>query len=196
MEKKLMCFAAKENPLYLITGQPENDVEQFLALLASSLIKGVKLVQIRAKSLSSDQYAQLAIEAVKLCHQYQAKVLLNQHLHLLNATQADGIHLPSQELMQLTQRPVSEKLLFSAACHTKEQILHASAIKADFVVLSPVLATPSSPNGKPLGWKNFENIARIVDIPLYALGGMTPKDIPIAKAHGAIGVAAIRSLWG
>jgi 8-oxo-dGTP diphosphatase len=196
MENKLMCFTVKENPLYLITGQPENDVEKFLALLTSSLIKGVKLVQIRAKSLSSDQYAILAKEAVKLCHQYQAKALLNQHPHLLNLTQADGIHLPSQQLMQLTQRPVSAKLLFSAACHTKEQILHASAIKADFVVLSPVLATPSSPNGIPLGWKNFENIARIVDVPLYALGGMTPKDIPIAKAHGAIGIAAIRSLWG
>jgi thiamine monophosphate synthase len=65
----------------------------------------------------------------------------------------------------------------------------------DFVVLSPVFATPSSPNGKALGWKNFGDIARTVDIPIYALGGMTPKDLPTAKANGAIGIAAIRSLW-
>ena len=183
-------------PLYLITGKPEDDLEKFLDRLRSALIGGIKLVQIRAKSLHEEQYAKLASAAVKLCHQYQAKALLNGHLPLLAPTQADGIHLPSQDLMRLTDRPVVVDRLFSAACHTKEQILHAQAINADFVVLSPVFTTPSSPKGKALGWENFAEIAHSVNLPIYALGGMSPEDIPTARAHGAIGIAAIRSLWG
>lgn len=193
---KTTPFIVQENPLYLITGKPEDDLEKFLELLTISLNNGVKLVQIRAKSLHDDQYAKLATAAVKLCHQYQTKALLNQHPHLLNHTKADGIHFPSRELMQLRQRPVISNFLFSAACHTKEQILHASAIKADFVVLSPVFATRSSPHGTALGWENFAQIAATVHIPIYALGGMSPEDILTARIHGAIGIAAIRSLWG
>ncbi len=191
-----MGFIAQENPLHLITGNSEADTEKFLELLTTALINGIKLVQIRAKSLSSDQYANLASAAVELCHQYQAKALMNGHMNLLSSSDADGIHLPSKDLMQLTHRPVSKEFLFSVACHNKEQILQAKLVQADFVLLSPVLATPSCPSDEPLGWEKFSEIARTVDIPVYALGGMTSEDLSIAKAHGAVGIAAIRSLWG
>ena len=32
-------------------------------------------------------------------------------------------------------------------------------------------------------------------LPIYAIGGLQPDDIPTARAHGAQGIAAIRGLW-
>jgi thiamine-phosphate diphosphorylase len=183
-------------PLYLITGKPEEDLEKFLELLKVSLVSGVKLVQIRAKSLSVEDYTVLATEAVKLCHQYSAKAILNNHIDLLDITGADGIHLSSQALMQISKRPCSSNILFSAACHDKEQIMHAKMVGADLILLSPVFSTPSSPQGKPLGWEKFSDLAKSIDIPVYALGGMTPGHLFLAKNHGAVGIAAIRSMWG
>jgi len=35
-----------------------------------------------------------------------------------------------------------------------------------------------------------------VDFPVYALGGLDERHIPIAHSHGAQGIAAIRGIWG
>jgi len=50
--------------------------------------------------------------------------------------------------------------------------------------------------GKPLGWERFSSLVKLAKMPIYALGGVTPNDIETARSHGAIGIAAIRSIWG
>jgi thiamine-phosphate diphosphorylase len=185
-----------EYPLYLISGEPCDTIKQFLQCLESSLNNHlIKLVQIRAASMDYENYRKLARKAVQLCHRYHAKAILNTHINLLEETQADGIHLPSRALMELKTRPVSQDYLFSAACHNEEEVIHASKINADFAVVSPIFPTQSSPTKKPLGWKNFSRLVKLSTIPVYALGNVTPSHLEIAKSHGAVGIAAIRSLW-
>ena len=78
------------HPVYLITGDVVNDSNTFLKNLQISLSSGIQMVQIRAKSLTIDDYRNLATTAVKLCHSYNTKVLLNTHLFLVNEVGADG----------------------------------------------------------------------------------------------------------
>ena len=37
---------------------------------------------------------------------------------------------------------------------------------------------------------------RGLPVPVYAIGGLGLQDLETARAHGAYGIAAIRSLWG
>lgn len=185
-----------EYPFYLITDKPFDNQKKFLELLELSLNSGVKLVQIRAKSLDEQAYRKLAMAAVKLCHQYHAKALLSQYINLVNEIGADGVHLPSSKLMQLIDRPVTAEYLLSVACHDAAQLRHAAHIQADFAVISPIFSTPSSPMGNPLGWEKFSALAAEATMPVYALGGMTPNQLEVARSYGAVGIAAIRSLWG
>jgi thiamine-phosphate pyrophosphorylase len=85
--------------------------------------------------------------------------------------------------------------LLSAACHNREQLLHADRIGADLVTLSPVLPTASHPEATPLGWEGFAELVRAAQVPVYALGGMETQHLPRAKEAGAQGIAAIRGLW-
>ena len=57
---------------YLITPQPgtQDDWPIFLQRLELSLQRGVKLIQLRATELNSENYLQLAIDVVDLCHRY------------------------------------------------------------------------------------------------------------------------------
>lgn len=184
------------DPIYLITGEPSNNEKEFLNYLENSLKNGIKLVQIRAKLLPKNTYKKLATAAIELCHQYQAKVLLNSHIGLVEELNADGIHLPSIDLMRLQKRPLTSSHIISAACHTKEQALQAANLKINLAVICPIFATPSSPKGNPLGWEKFSALAKLLKIPTYALGGLTPQHLEIARSHGATGIAAIRSVWG
>ena len=98
--------------------------------------------------------------------------------------------------MKLEKRPIPNNLLCSAACHNENEIQQATKVGVDFILISPVFPTSCFPNRDPLGWKKFSELVKLTSVPAYALGGMTPKDIPIAQFNGGIGIAGTRSLWG
>ena len=177
----------------LITPEPPQQVA-FLETLEQVLQQGVRMLQFRAKSLNQQDYTELAEKVIDLAQGYQAKVLLNSPFILPD--NAHGLHLTAQQLMALEQRPaLATHQMLSASCHTTQELLQASKVGVDFAFLSPVKATRSHPQVTPIGWYQFlENIGRI-NIPVYALGGMTEADIPVALEHGAQGVAAISALW-
>jgi len=181
-------------PLYLITSKPY-DKTLFLKLLRSALEKGVRLVQIRAKELNNEDYKKLSMAAIELCHEYDAKVLLSIKLDCMDELNADGVHLPSADMMNFNTRPIPNKYILSVACHNAEQVVHATTIDADLVIICPIFSTPSSPQGNPMGWSTFSTLSRLTTIPVYALGGVSPSDLDTARLHGATGIAAIRSLW-
>jgi 8-oxo-dGTP diphosphatase len=184
---------------YLVTPDPGDDLAAFLAQLESRLREGIRLVQLRAKSLSDEVYADLARQCVTLCQKYNANLMLNADPAVVVEVGAQGVHLDSGRLKSLQQRPFAKDgpnaKWVSASCHSLQQLEQAAKLGADFVMLSPVAATASHPDTVPLGWSQFQALTDWASFPVYALGGMTTGDLDQAFAHGAQGVAAIRALW-
>ncbi|WP_275097472.1 Nudix family hydrolase [Sedimenticola hydrogenitrophicus] len=190
-----ICTALRLPQQYLITGPDPAVPGQFLRRLEASLASGLRLVQLRAPGLARADYAALATEALALCRQHGAQLLLNCPVELALALDADGIHLNSQQLAGLSERPLTDDRWVAASCHNREEIRQAMAIDADFCVLSPVLPTTSHPTVEPLGWERFSQIVAATNIPVYALGGMDEDQIEVALEHGGQGIAAISALW-
>lgn len=179
---------------YMISGSAESQ-EHYLALLESALQRGVRLVQLRAKSLDEAAYQALVEQAIPLCHRYGAHALLNASPELVLQTGADGVHLDTPRLMALEQRPLPASHWVVASCHNREELQQAQAIGADFVVLSPVLPTQSHPGAPALGWEAFRELCELAQIPVFALGGMTAEMHTQAREYGAQGIAAISVFW-
>jgi 8-oxo-dGTP diphosphatase len=78
------------------------------------------------------------------------------------------------------------------ACHDAVSLQHAQHIGCDAVLLSPVQMTETHPDAKVLGWDGFDELAKRSDIPVFALGGVTPEDLEKAQKHCAYGLAGIR----
>ncbi|MCL9783983.1 thiamine phosphate synthase [Vibrio sp. S4M6] len=180
---------------YLITPDFESNLSRYLFELENSLKHGIKLVQLRSKNLSLDDYLTLAHSAVELIHHYNAKVLLNGSIDLLSHTNADGIHLPSFEAEKYSCRPISHEKLLSISCHNKSQLQHAERLSADIAIVCPIFKTPSSPKGIPMGWETFSNYAHSTHLNVYALGGLDASHYSKAMERGAYGLAAKRALW-
>jgi len=187
--------AARLPDRYLITPEGEGRAS-LLAGLRRATERGVRLVQLRAPGLEPDAYAALAREAIDLCRAHGVRILLNAAPELALELGADGVHLTARRLRELPARPVPPELWCAASCHDAEELARAQALGADFAVLSPVQATASHPGTEPLGWHAFAELVRDVPLPVYALGGVGPADLPQAYAARAQGVAAIRALWG
>lgn len=183
--------------LLLVTPEPDDAsrFDAFLVRLRVALDAGISLVQLRAKTLPANAYATFAAQATTLCHAHGARLILNGPIDDPVAVGADGVHLSSAQLMRMTQRPVAPSMLLSAACHDRDQLLHAERIGVDLVTLSPVLPTASHPGAPTLGWQAFAHLCSQVRVPVFALGGMTRADVQTARTCGAQGIAAISGLW-
>jgi 8-oxo-dGTP diphosphatase len=168
-------------------------VDSFLARLDVALANGLRLIQLRDKTLPDDVRLHLARETVRRAHLQGARVLVNGPLDLARAAGADGIHLDSSAAASLTARPDCEWV--GVSCHDAGELAHAAALGADFALLSPVLPTLTHPGAATLGWEAFSALAAASPIPVYGLGGLGRDDVALAQSHGAHGVALLRGAW-
>ena len=180
---------------YLITPEPGKDVAGFLSELERSLASGLSLVQFRAKQLSNNDYRAMLPAVKQCCHRYGARLLLNAEPGLAEEFGAAGVHLNSERLTALSERPLPGDYLVAASCHNDEQLLHAQQLDVDFVVVSPVLTTASHPGAQTLDFSGLRALTEQAAIPVYALGGMQAEHLARSFQHGAQGIAAIRGLW-
>jgi len=168
-------------------------VDTFLARLDVALHNGLRLIQLRDKTLPEETRLHLARETVRRAHLQGARVLVNGPLELAHAAGADGIHLDSSAAARLTARPDCEWV--GVSCHDGAELVQAAALGADFALLSPVLPTLTHPGAATLGWDAFSTLAAASPIPVYGLGGLGREDVALAQSHGAHGVALLRGAW-
>jgi 8-oxo-dGTP diphosphatase len=176
---------------YAITGGMSPDV--FFQRLEHRLSTGLKLIQIREKTMPPRELRDFAGRILGMARRHGARVLVNADVELARSLGADGVHLTSAQLRALTERP--DLPLCGASCHSAEELRVAERLGADFAVLGPLRATPSHAGVAPLGWAEFRRISEGAAVPVYALGGMTPGDLEEALESGAHGIAMVRGAW-
>ena len=158
--------------------------------LNTILDSGVTLIQARIKTLNAKLVSQFLEQALPLCRQKGAYLLINSEVDHVRQTNVKGIHLTSKDLLASKQRPV-EYHWVAASCHNQKELKHAEKIEVDFVVLAPVLVTTTHPDVDPIGWKKFEQLTNETNLPIFALGGLQKKDKKTAQQIGAQGISGI-----
>jgi len=181
-------------PVYAITQAMEIGIEPALKQIEQALQNGLRLLQIREKQMAKDVLREFSLQVLALAQSYQAKVLINGDAELAREMGADGVHFTSSQLMALSCRPDPEYGLCGASCHNAEELFAAEQLGLDFVVLGPVQSTLSHPGLPPLGWERFATLIRDYSLPVYALGGLHPEDLPTAQEMGAHGIAMMRGI--
>ena len=133
-----------------------------------------------------------AVHVIQAVREVAGIVVINRDVQLATLLGA-GLHLPSRELMAAKTRPNVEWC--SASCHDPAELERARDLGLDFVLLSPVQATPSHSGAPDLGWIKFANLIHDYSLPVFALGGMRGRNLDEARRSGAHGVAMVRGAW-
>lgn len=178
----------------LVTPEPDGSIVNFMIRFDARLARGdLRLVQLRAKSLSESDYRDLACEAIACGRAHSVRIFLNADPRLACELGADGVHLGRERLLAMAGHDAG--LPLSAAVHDMAAVEQANRLGVEFMLASPVAVTATHPHAAPLGWTGFATICEAAAAPVYALGGMRLDDIPMACAQGGQGIAAIRALW-
>lgn len=179
-------------PLVLgITPPAPDDPQSAVGQLAAAMHSGLRLLQIRCPDLSEHRCRALTEALVARARAGGVRVVVNSG----NAWQdpSVGLHLRSGDLARATARPARE--LVGASCHNVEDLKRAERLGLDYATLGPVLPTATHPGHPGIGWAQFESWTRGRALPVYAIGGLSSADLPVARAAGAHGIAAIRAVW-
>ncbi len=178
----------------LVTPDLDAGEAAFLARLEACLAAGVEVVQLRVR-VQGAQRQRVVAAALAACLRHGARLMLNGPLQEAQDRGAHGVHLNHQRLFDYQQRPVASAMLLSAACHDARELAQAERIGVDFVYLSPIEATTSHPDAELIGWSRLRRLCASTRLPVYALGGMTPRSLPRAVRAGCQGIAMLSGLW-
>ena len=160
------------------------------------LDNGVRWFQIREKDLPQDELASLALPLVEKIHGYDGTVSVNSSVPVARETGTDGIHLPERsQSVEDIRSDIPWSILVGCSVHSHEQALLRQEQGADYLVYSPVFPTASKPGyGPAKGVSGVRELARKIDIPVLALGGITPPRVVSCLQSGAAGVAVMSTL--
>lgn len=161
--------------------------------LDKALDCGLRMVMVREKQMPRARLRVFATEVLRRCNRAGALMLVNGDEAIARETGAHGVHLRSAQLLRCTRRP--DLAWCGASCHDQRELDCAATLGLDYVVLGPVLQTPSHADVHPLGWESFEHMVRGYPLPVYALGGMALQHLGVACSAGAQGVAMVRGAW-
>ena len=180
-------------PVYALSAAAELGPGAFLDRLRAALEGGLRLVQVREKSMARPELEAFTRQVVAEAQRHGARVLVNGDLALALEAGADGVHLSASQLMAARARPGAP--LCGASCHDRQELTRAAELGMDFAVLGPVRETASHPGMPPLGWGVVEECLRGCPIPVFAIGGMRAQDLETAWGRGLHGIAMLRGAW-
>lgn len=105
---------------------------------------------------------------------------------------AAGLHLPEARMREASHwRAAHPGWIITSAAHSLRSLMHAHQL--DAVFLSPVFASGSHKDARPLSPVRAAFIAGHAPVPVYALGGITPRNAALLGPAFS-GIAAISSL--
>ncbi len=133
----------------------------------------------------------LAWELATLCRRRQLKLLIAGDAALAVRVGAAGFHLSESCISEARRWRHRRHWLITAAAHSREALRRAAMAGVDAAFLSPVFATQSHPDQRPLGPEHFNLLAAKASLPVYALGGIAVSNATRLLGGRAVGIAAI-----
>lgn len=183
--------------LYLVTPN-WNDTERLLAATESALEGGAALVQYRHKDADADLRAEQAAALLALCRRHNRPLVINDHLDLCMALDADGVHLGHTDGGIAAARALlgGDKIV-GASCYGELDLARvAQAAGASYVAFGGFYPSPVKKYSFVTQPELLDQARAEITLPIVVIGGMTPANAAPLVARGADMVAAITSVYG
>jgi thiamine-phosphate pyrophosphorylase len=166
-------------------------------VLRDLLAGGAEIVQLRAKTLSGQDFLELARHARGVTRAHDCRLIVNDRLDIALACDADGVHLGQDDLPLHAARKLMAEKLIGISTHDVNQACEAEQGGADYIGFGPMFGTTTKETGyEPRGTEGLREIRNRVRIPIVAIGGITEGNVAQVWGSGADSVAIISDILG
>ena len=158
---------------------------------------GIKFVQLRIKDKSKKEIQSEIKKAKLLCYDFNAQLVINDYWEMAVDEKCDFVHIGQEDLVNCDIKKLkSNNVKIGISTHDQEELKTALLHSPDYIALGPIYPTIL----KKMKWtqqginKLSEWKKQISDIPLVAIGGMTPPRSTKAFVAGADIVSAVTDI--
>jgi thiamine-phosphate pyrophosphorylase len=169
-----------------------------LAAVEAAVGAGAPVVQVRLKGCNDRVLHDFAAAVVEICAGAGATCLVNDRLDIALAVGADGTHLGADDLpVSAARRVAGAAHLIGGTARDPQRARQLVAQGADYLGVGPAYPTRTK-TGLPtaLGPAGVAAVARAVEVPVIAIGGITADRISDLLRAGAAGVAVVDAVSG
>lgn len=155
---------------------------------------GIRTVQLRLKDADAVEVRKQIVHAREVCVAHDCQLIVNDYWQEALDLSCDYIHLGQEDLAEADVAAIKRAgARLGISTHCGDELAIALSARPDYVALGPIYETKL----KVMKWapQGLERIghwkARLGDIPLVAIGGITPERAAGVVAAGADSIAVI-----
>ena len=184
--------------LYAITDSHLIPADRLIESVTRAIEGGAVMVQYRDKHRSGNLRRHAAGALSDLCHRHHVPLIINDDIELARAVGADGVHLGQQDatLRQARDR-LGDQAIIGVSCYDRlESARQAQAAGASYVAFGRFFPSPTKPDAVQARLSLLADARRELELPIAAIGGITPENGAELVAAGADLLAVIHGLFG
>jgi len=181
--------------LYAITQTENKSGDTVINEVAAAIQGGAVIVQYRDKDPADAPF--LARELVKICHQYNVPLLINDDVELAALVGADGVHLGKEDgAVTEARKRLGDDAIIGVSCYNfVDQAIAAQQQGATYAAFGRFFPSSSKPLAAPARIETLRQAKRALTIPIVAIGGILPDNGAQLLAAGADLLAVIGGLF-
>lgn len=153
----------------------------------------IDYIHLREKEWSAAELI-LAVEALYEHGVSREKVIINDRVDVAQVTHVNGVQLAYHSLDVATVRQTFPHLSIGRSVHHVNDAKQAERDGAHRLLYGHIFPTASKRGVKPRGIINLQRVVGAVNIPVIAIGGMSPERIPSVLQTGAAGIAVLSGI--
>jgi len=182
--------------LYAVTDRHWLGERTLADVVKESLDGGVSFLQLREKDLDEERFYEEAVELQALAAQYGVPFVVNDNVDIALRMDADGVHVGQSDMEAGDVRAlIGPDKILGVSAQTVEQAVLAEKRGADYLGVGAVFPTGSKDDAEAVSYETLKDICAAVSIPVAAIGGITPENMPELAGSGICGIAVISAIY-
>jgi thiamine-phosphate pyrophosphorylase len=177
--------------LYLIADVGLVPEGRLLESVRQALRGGASLVQYRNKEETTAAHMAELLQIREVCRESGIPLIINDDLILARELDADGVHLGRDDAtIAEARRVLGPDKLIGASCYNEPaRAWAARSSGADYVAFGSFFASPTKPEAVRAEIGVLHQARTELDLPIVAIGGITPENGASLLAAGADALA-------
>ena len=156
---------------------------------------GAKVIQLRDRLHDKGALLTTAKRLKDLCYKSDILFIINDHLDIALAVNADGLHIGQEDLpLSVVRKELAIDKIVGLSTHTLAEAQKAETEGADYVAVGSMFSSPTQKKVKVVGLEHLRRVRQTISIPIVAIGGINKENIAEVMIAGADSAAVISAV--
>jgi thiamine-phosphate pyrophosphorylase len=183
--------------LYVITDSRRAAADDLLTRVRQAIAGGAAIVQYRDKTTDQQRRRVEARALAGLCRSQGVAFIINDDVELAAEVAADGVHLGQADTpLAAARQRLGSGAIIGVSCHNDLPLAKRAAQEgASYLAFGRFFPSASKPEAPAADIDILRRARQALDLPVVAIGGITPDNGAALVAAGADALAVIHGVF-